>query len=442
VPRRSTATAISFDASFRAPRGVQVFLAAGSPSRRIWTRAGGRRATHKITRVRLGGRRVLYFGIARRGRPAPGSHERGFLVVHSYKIGGPRVRTTPWSPAAGRPGVARIGGPGAAIAGQPYTGPQVYWGARLGGREYGEGFTDPPWDMRPVSLFEANAGKGLSILLWGQPWFDNGWPQAFDTHLYERVRAHGAIPMVDWSPWDLAAGGSPDQPDFQLQDVIGGAYDGYIRQWATDAAAWGKPLFLRFCHEMNGSWYPWSERSNGNSAGQFVQAWRHVHDIFESVGASNVSWVWSPNEFEGWNGIPIAGLYPGDAYVDWTGMSGYNWGTGQQGSLWRSFAKTFTRTYPAIRAVAPGKPLMISEVGSSENGGSKADWITDTFSVQLPTRFPGVRAVIWWNRRDEEMDWPIETSAAAQVAFAAAIASPYYAPNRFAALTASPIPPP
>jgi hypothetical protein len=40
------------------------------------------------------------------------------------------------------------------------------------------------------------------------------------------------------------------------------------------------------------------------------------------------------------------------------------------------------------------------------------------------------------------MDWPIETSAAAQVAFAAAIASPYYAPNRFAALTASPIPPP
>jgi beta-mannanase len=293
-----------------------------------------------------------------------------------------------------------------------------------------------PWSDSEIDGISAKAGVRPDLL----EYFVN-WTEDFRAQAVVQAYRQGTVPAITWEPWSGLQNGT-SQPAYALARIIDGKYDGYITRFASAVRDQKWPIVLRFGHEMNGDWYPWSESKSGNHRGEYVQAWRHVHDIFESVGASNVSWVWSPNEFEGWNGIPIAGLYPGDAYVDWTGMSGYNWGTGQQGSLWRSFAKTFTRTYPAIRAVAPGKPLMISEVGSSENGGSKADWITDTFSVQLPTRFPGVRAVIWWNRRDEEMDWPIETSAAAQVAFAAAIASPYYAPNRFAALTASPIPPP
>ena len=31
---------------------------------------------------------------------------------------------------------------------------------------------------------------------------------------------------------------------------------------------------------MNGWWWPWSEQLNGNNPGEFVAAWRHVHDIF------------------------------------------------------------------------------------------------------------------------------------------------------------------
>ncbi len=46
-------------------------------------------------------------------------------------------------------------------------------------------------------------------------------------------------------------------------------------------------------------------------------------------GATNVDWVWSPNR----DGSTAAALntfttlYPGDAYVDYIGFSGYNWGT-------------------------------------------------------------------------------------------------------------------
>ena len=57
----------------------------------------------------------------------------------------------------------------------------------------------------------------------------------------------------------------------------------------------GHPFFLRWGHEMNSDRFPWSEDANGNRRGEFVQAWRHIHDIFTSVGASNVSWVWCPN---------------------------------------------------------------------------------------------------------------------------------------------------
>ena len=46
---------------------------------------------------------------------------------------------------------------------------------------------------------------------------------------------------------------------------------------------------------MNGNWFAWMEGVNGNQPGEYVAAWRHVHDIFTAVGATNVSWVWCPN---------------------------------------------------------------------------------------------------------------------------------------------------
>jgi hypothetical protein len=317
----------------------------------------------------------------------------------------------------------------------------ILWGARIGGSTYGRRYADAPYDPRTLARFEANAGKGVSIVVWGQSWYDHGVPQGFDPRLAEEVRAHGSIPMIDWSPWDLKNQGSASQPAFQLRDVIGGKYDAYISDWAAGAAAWGKPLFVRLCHEMNGSWYPWSERANGNRRGEFVRAWRHVVDLVRASGATNVTWIWAPNEFESYEGIPIRRLYPGDAYVDWLGISGFNWGNGQRGSLWRSFDKTFSRSYPRVRAISPGKPIMLAEIGSSERGGSKARWLRNAFSNRIP-RMPSVRAVVYWNRADEGMDWPIETSRASRAAFRRAIASPLYSANVFSQVSASPIPPP
>ena len=77
--------------------------------------------------------------------------------------------------------------------------------------------------------------------------------------------------------------------------MIAGTHDAYIREFAEDARDWGHPFFLRFNWEMNGNWFPWSEGVNGNQPGEYVAAWRHVHDIFTEVGATNATWVWCPN---------------------------------------------------------------------------------------------------------------------------------------------------
>lgn len=320
----------------------------------------------------------------------------------------------------------------------------IYWGALVKGTTYDR--TDAPWDMQTLALFEQHAQKQPSILHWGQAWwacharceyqpFDYQRPQ------YDAVRQRGMIPLIDWASWDLSQKEMLNMPDFSLAAIINGKHDQYIHLWAIQAREWGHPFFLRFNWEMNGDWYPWSERVNGNRAGEFVQTWRHVHDIFTKVGATNVTWVWCPVTLYP-EGQSLASLYPGSDYVDWTCMDGYNWGLNPaRPDRWKSFSDVFFSTYIQLLKLAADKPIMIAEVASTEYGGSKATWITDAFTQELPIIFPRIKAVVWFNWNDDDMDWVIESSPLGQAAFAEAIAAPYYATNAFSNLRTAPIPP-
>jgi hypothetical protein len=173
--------------------------------------------------------------------------------------------------------------------------------------------------------------------------------------------------------------------------------------------------------------------------------WRHVHDIFTAEHATNVTWVWSVNtEYAG--SSDLAGLYPGDSYVDWAAMDGYNWGTNPaKPDSWKSFSQVFTQTYNRLGQVASAKPVMLSEFASTEFGGSKSGWITDALTTQLPQNFSRIKAIVWFNMNAYEgsgrMDWIIESSSSSQAAFSAGISTSSYAANDFAALNTSPIPP-
>jgi hypothetical protein len=301
--------------------------------------------------------------------------------------------------------------------------PSIYYGVHL-----------PVLDIPDLTAFESDAHKAVSVVMWYQQWSNSGGYQYFQSGWMNEVRNHGSIPLVTWDPWDPTQG--TNQPAFALQNIINGNFDAYISKWAQDSKAWGHPYFLRFAHEMNGNWMPWSELVNGNKPGQFVQAWRHIHNIFTSLGVTNVTWVWSPN-IDYSNSIPLREVYPGDAYVDWTAMDGYNWGNIGPHS-WESFSQVFQQTYYDILGIT-SKPLMIAETASTEQAGNKASWITDGFVNQLVHTFPLIRGFVWFNQ-NKETDWRIESSPAAQNAFASAIQSNYYASNNFASINISPIP--
>ena len=167
-----------------------------------------------------------------------------------------------------------------------------------------------------------------------------------------------------------------NQSRFQLSDTYNGAHDNCIKQWASAAKAWGKPFFLRFDWEMNGWWFPWAERttssgslSKGNQPDDYVKAWRHVHDLFAQVGANKATWVWCPNK-EGWPHAPLTQLYPGDGYVDWTCVDGFNSGTART-SGWQSSAQVFQQSYNDLLVLAPSKPILIGEFASGEDGVRK-----------------------------------------------------------------------
>ncbi|HEU5006603.1 MAG TPA: Ig-like domain-containing protein, partial [Jatrophihabitantaceae bacterium] len=316
------------------------------------------------------------------------------------------------------------------------TSSKIYWGAFIQGSLYGYG--SPPWDWRAVDTFESHAGKKISLLAIGSSWGSSS--NTFPSSAMTTIRNEGSIPFYSWA--SMASGGGASESSYQLSDIINGNYDSYITQFAQDAKAWGHPFFLRFDWEMNlKGTYPWVETVNGNSSGQYVQMWRHVHDIFTKVGANNATWVWCPNaEYDG-SLKPLTSLYPGDSYVDWTCIDGYNWGTNPwYPGTWQSFGQTFGPTYNNVTGtVAPSKPLLIGETASSEYGGSKASWISDMLGTQLPKYFPKVKAFLWFNWKDKA-DWPIETSSSAQNAFYSGIRSSYYATNSYASLGGTKVP--
>ncbi|HEY8501338.1 MAG TPA: glycosyl hydrolase, partial [Solirubrobacterales bacterium] len=192
--------------------------------------------------------------------------------------------------------------------------------------------------------------------------------------------------------------------------------------------------------EMNGSWYAWGRSPS------YVAAWRRFHDLVVAEGATNVTWTWTVNSI--WfdpesNPTPY---YPGDAYVDWTGLGSYNWGRNPaQPDKWINPEQTITPTLKIIREVAPTKPVAIVENASSEFGGNKTDWIREMLETYLP-HHPEIKAYLWFNwpflKGSNRADWPIESSAPAQQQFRRSIQSGLYVPGPVSLPTLTKVAPP
>jgi hypothetical protein len=246
---------------------------------------------------------------------------------------------------------------------------------------------------------EDQLGRRLGINSHYYDWADR-FPAAAET----ADAVAGRTPMVTW--WGI---------DPQL--IVNGSQDALIRARAKAVSAYGNPMFLRWGAEMNGNWYVWSGSAVGNNPSVYVAAWRHIHDIFAAVGVHNAAWVWAPNAESHPGGISTTSwnswrnYYPGDAYVDWVGIDGYNWGSRDS---WQSFGQIFG---PVYADYAARKPIMIAESGSVEVGGNKAAWLAD--AAGWIKAHPGIAAVVWFdtNQSASGLDWRADSSASALNAY-------------------------
>jgi hypothetical protein len=244
------------------------------------------------------------------------------------------------------------------------------------------------------------------------------------------VAGAGRTPMLTWEPW--APIGGTDQPAYGLARIAGGAFDAYISSSALALKAIGSPVYLRPMHEMNSDWYPWGGTVNGNSPALFVQAWRHVVDVFRGLGASNVRFVWSPNNVDVPASNAMEGYYPGASYVDVLAVDGYNWGAGTPAfGGWQSFAQVFLPAYDRLRALG-SQPIWIAEVGTTADGGDKAAWIRDMFA--RARGMDRLQAIVWFNE-NKERDWRAAPTPEIAAAFSPAAAEAAAATDRAGSAT-------
>jgi hypothetical protein len=261
-----------------------------------------------------------------------------------------------------------------------------------------------PQDREALESYAEMVGRRPDIVMWYRGF---GSPLMTSKEI-SNLRSTGQTPMVTWEPYVQS-----------LAQIAAGDFDQYLHEAAATARSWGSPLMVRFAHEMNGDWYPWS--ASGVSPETYVAAWQHIVTIFRSDGASNVSWVWSPYvEVRG--RYPMEPYFPGDAWVDYVGLDGYNWGAPK--GRWQSLEAVFSDSY-AVAAMLSDRPMILAETASSESGGNKAVWIRTGFMATIPVLFPRVEAVVWFDRARED-DWRIDSSPSSLDAYRAVVGCSLY----------------
>ena len=136
------------------------------------------------------------------------------------------------------------------------------------------------------------------------------------------------------------------------------------------------PVFVRFGHEMNGSWYPWAQQPPA-----YVAAFRRVAEAVHRQAALAAAMVWAPN---------YGGGYP----------------------------------------FAAGRYLETAAFYAPANGGAPAQaikqaWRRQVLAPDLTRNFPRLRMVNWfeWRKYEPEVhavvDWTVTRDPAQRTVFRA-----------------------
>ena len=155
--------------------------------------------------------------------------------------------------------------------------------------------------------------------------------------------------------------------------------------------------------------YPWGVPNISPS--EYIAAWRHVHDVFASAGAVNVTWVWQMSTLQGSHTLPqvLSSLWPGARCVAMVGLDGYFYEAGA------NFASVFGVTIREIRQIT-SDPMLITETAAGTDIGQAA---------KVSELFAGIRTwhllgLVWFDRNQAphhatryRQDWQLDGNPAA-----------------------------
>jgi hypothetical protein len=196
--------------------------------------------------------------------------------------------------------------------------------------------------------------------------------------------------LVSWEPWrpvpsalGVAAQAHP-QLGLRNIDIARGAQDRYIIRFARALSRFPGTVYLRYAHEMNGYWYPWSR-----DPAAYRWAWRRVTRLFRAVGADNVRFVWSVNlnlyeSARRWR-EGLERYWPGRRNIDVVGTTAINFGGSKDYEV-RRFAPRLAELHRRY-----GKPLVLAETNTAAEGA--ALWLHDLRGMLA--RMPWIRGVFW-----------------------------------------------
>lgn len=259
-----------------------------------------------------------------------------------------------------------------------------------------------PDSYAPVTAFTNATGARPDVVMYYSGWFVP-FPAGFAT----TVARNGAAPLVQMDPDGI-----------KVSEIASGRYDGYLSSYAEAVRAYGHPVIVSFGHEMNGDWSSWGYRHTSPAA--FVAAWRHIVNLFRTLGARNVTWLWTVNIINNTKrgNIPSPGpWWPGGSYVNWVGIDGYylkpNW----------QFAPLFGPTIGAVRALT-SDPILIAETGATPAAGQAAK-INDLFAG---IHSYGLLGFVWFDTTNS-IGQPFGITSAAAIAAFRKGGSTYHRPG-------------
>ena len=303
------------------------------------------------------------------------------------------------APPSGSAETNGAGAPGGPATGKAAPGSQPYNVSGLldpaSGKFLGVEAVGAPDSMTPVSTFAANTGRKPDLVGQYVP-----WGTAFDARAASNAWSYGALYYGAWEPFGIS-----------VQAIADGQSDAYITRFAEAVRALNVPVALSFGHEMNGNWYPWGTEQTTPAA--FVAAWRHIHRLFARAGASNVIWVWNPNVVYAMQQVRLAPYWPGDAYVDWVGITGYFPASGPD-----TFAGLYGATMTEIRQFT-ARPFIIAET-AVQTGPAEVQ-AADSLVAGV-RRHPDVLGLIWFDYDKAGVDYQLESRPALRAAIAGDIA--------------------